>query len=210
MPAPTAPSPQPMPSFTWPPPRASAEFVVPKKWLPTGNQVRLADVAASLEQALGAAKYPRWSYLSVPNGFALVSQMEQIRKDGSPSPDAARWSTQMPPASSMNVVEFIKALANAQPGFYRVIVFVATDQPWKRSGTASPTGKQAEEWLSTGVSALPPDLGQRPYGDGHRTTTLIYEFRKASANKAAVLVNTSPTPARRHLDKAGIAEALTR
>jgi hypothetical protein len=37
---------------------------------------QLAEVADRLERALNEAKYRRWSYSSVPNGFALVSQME--------------------------------------------------------------------------------------------------------------------------------------
>lgn len=197
------------PQFPWPPPRASAEFQLPRKWLPAAPNLHLADVADALKEALGAAGYPRWSHLMVPNGFALVCQMEQIRADGVPSPVPARWSTRMPPAARMSVLEFIKALANAQPGHYRVIVFVATDQPWQR-GAASPTGQQAERWLAEGLSDLPPDLGRQPYGEAHRTTALIYEFVKASQNDAAVLVENSSMPARQHLDRAGIADALLR
>lgn len=218
-PAPTAPPPQPvggdppaamaMPAFPWPPPRPSAESVLPRHWLPQGNAVRLGDVADTLGEALEAARYPRWSFLAVPNGFALVSQMEQIRPDGSPSAVPARWSTRMPPASDLSIVEFVKALANAQPGYYRTIVYLVTDQPWKRSA-AAPSGAQAQAWLTEGLSTLPPALAQRPYGGAYRTTALVYEFRKPAEGRPAVLVETSRTPARAHLDKAGITAALGR
>ncbi|HMX10679.1 MAG TPA: hypothetical protein PKE61_07170 [Burkholderiaceae bacterium] len=197
------------PQFPWPPPRASAEFQLPRKWLPAGTHLHLADVADALKEALGSAGYPRWSHLAVPNGFALVCQMEQIRPDGVPSPVPARWSTRMPPAGRLTVLEFIKALANAQPGHYRVIVFVATDQPWQRDA-ASPTGRQAERWLAEGLSDLPPEIGRQAYGEDHRTTALVYEFVKASQNDAAVLVENSSMPARQHLDRAGIVDALMR
>src|SRR5512139_3104316 len=109
-----------VPAFPWPPPRASVETTVPHKWLPTRGEARLADVARKLTRALRAAKYPKWSYSSVPNGFVLVSQMEQIKSDGTPSPEPARWRTEMPQVSNMTLLEFIRALANAQPGYYRV------------------------------------------------------------------------------------------
>jgi hypothetical protein len=198
-----------MPQFPWPPPRASAEFQLPRKWLPGGPGLRLSNVADALTEALSSAGFPRWSHLAVPGGFALVCQMEQIRADGVPSPAPARWSTRLPPAARLNVLEFIKALANAQPGHYRVIVFVTSDQPWQRSA-ASPTGRQAELWLSEGMSDLPPEVGRQDYGEAHRTTALIYEFVKASQNDVAVLVETSSMSARQHLDRAGIAEVLTR
>lgn len=119
--------PAPMPAFPWPPPPASAETIIAQNWLPSGPEARLAGVADTLERALIAAKYRKYAYLSVPNGFALVSEMEQIGSDGTPSPEPARWSADLPPIDNITLVEFIKALVNAQPGYYRVIVFIVTD-----------------------------------------------------------------------------------
>ena len=144
-----------IPAFPWPPPPASAETMIPRNWLSTTGAAQLADVADRLERALNEAKYPRWSYSSVPNGFALVSQMEQIKSDGTPSPEPARWSTDMPWVTNMTLLEFIKALANAQPGYYRVIVFIVTNQPWSRTGER-PTGEEAEQWLARRVQLAAP------------------------------------------------------
>ncbi|OLA98120.1 MAG: hypothetical protein AUH19_01525 [Verrucomicrobia bacterium 13_2_20CM_55_10] len=138
-----------MPAFPWPPPAASAETMIPDRWLSTGGGADLSNVAVILESALRAAKYPKWSYSSVPNGFALVSQMEQIKEDGTPSPEAARWSTDLPAVANMTLMEFVRALVNAQPGYYRVIVFIVTNQPWSRTGT-KPTGVKADKWLAEG------------------------------------------------------------
>jgi len=46
-------------------------------------------------------------------------------------------------------MEFVRALVNAQPGYYRVIVFIVTNQPWSRTGT-KPTGVKADKWLAEG------------------------------------------------------------
>lgn len=208
--APSTESPQNrIPAFPWPPPPASAETTVPRNWLPTMGASQLADVADRLERALYRARYPRWSYSSVPNGFALVGQMEQIKSDGTPSPEPARWSTDMPWVENMTLFEFIKALANATPGYYRVIVFIVTNQPWSRSGE-KPTGEEAERWLAEGFNWLPLHIGELTYGPDYRTTALVYEFKKVSRDTDAALLEPCPTSAEDHLQKAGISDNLSR
>lgn len=207
--APPLPVPAPdMPAFPWPPPLASAETMIPQNWLATTGADRLADVAYRLERALKAAKYPRWSYSTVPHGFALVSQMEQIQANGTPSPEPARWSTDLPWVANMTLLEFIKALANAQPAYYRVIVFIVTDQPWSRTGKR-PTGEEAERWLPEGFNWLPRSIGELTYGPDYRTTALVYEFKKISRDTAATFLERSPTSADDHLKKAGITDPLS-
>ncbi len=197
-----------MPRFPWPPPPASAETMIPRNWLSTTVASRLADIADKLERALKEAKYPKWSYFSIPNGFALVSQMEQIKSDGTPSPEPERWSTDLPSVANMTLLEFIKALANAQPGFYRVIVFVVTDEPWTRT-SEKPTGKEAELWLAEGFNWLPRSIAELTYGPDYRTMALVYEFRKVSQGADAALIQNCPTSAVDHLEKAGISRPLS-
>jgi hypothetical protein len=198
-----------MPAFPWPPPAASAETSIPDRWLPVKGEADLATVASTLELALRQANYRKWSYSSVPNGFALVSQMEQIKADGTPSPEPARWSADLPRVSKMTLLEFIRALVSAQPGFYRVIVFIVTDQPWPRMAE-EPTGREAHEWLTKGFVWLPKSIGKLPYGLDYRTTALVYEFRKDSKDAEATLVAPSQTTADDHIRKAGISEWLSR
>jgi hypothetical protein len=198
-----------IPAFPWPPPAASAETSIPDRWLPGKGEADLATVANTLENALRQASYRKWSYSSVPNGFALVSQMEQIKADGTPSPEPARWSADLPRVSKMTLLEFIRALVSAQPGFYRVIVFIVTDQPWSRMAE-EPTGREADEWLAKGFVWLPKSIGKLPYGLDYRTTALVYEFRKDSKDAEATLVAPSQTTADDHIRKAGISEWLSR
>lgn len=200
-----------IPCFPWPPPPASAELPeILSNWLLTRGEEpsHLSDVAKKLEKALRSAKYRRWSYISVPDGFALVTQMEQIKPDGTPSPEPARWSTNMPRVDKMNLLEFIKALADAQPGYYRVIVFIVTDQPWQRIGD-KPTGEVAELWFAKGFNKLPEYIGRLTYGREHRTTALVYEFKKRTSNADAIFIDTSETRAMDHLKKAGICDPLS-
>ena len=198
-----------MPPFPWPPPQASARDEIPRKWLPAREKTRLGDVADYLEGALRDARYPRWSYSSAPNGFALVAHIEQTAADGTPSPEPARWSTEMPRVGNMDIVSFVKALANALPGHYRVIVFVVTDQTSYRDNPA-PTGQQAERWLKEGFERLPDSVARLPYGRNHETLVLVYEFRKVSKSAAATFVENSAVDADAHLLRAGLMKPLTR
>ena len=195
-------------AFPWPPPPASAETMIPRNWLSTTAVTRLVDIADKLERALNEAEYPIWSYSFAPNGFALVTQLEQIKFDGTPSPEPARWSTDLPPVTNMTLLEFIKALAYATRGYYRVIVFIVTDQPWSREGER-PTIVMAEAWLASGFNWLPPSIGKLTYGPDYRTMALVYEFEKHSRYSDAILV-PSPTSADDHLIKAGIFDPLSR
>ena len=115
----------------------------------------------------------------------------------------------MPRVANMNMLEFIRALAGASPGHYRVFVFIVTNQPWSRTGER-PSGRAAEQWLAEGLVWLPEALGKQPYGATHKTTVLVYEFRKVSQQANATLLKPSPTPALDHLEKAGISAWLSR
>lgn len=195
--------------FPWPPPRASAETVMAPALLPEAGLRSLGEVANALEAALRDARYRRWSYAPVPNGFALISQLEQMKPDGTPSPEPARWSTSLPSGAAMTLLQFVKALATAPEGHYRVIVFVVTDQPWQRTGPV-PNSSVAEKWLSSGWTRLPEQVRQRDYSPQFVTTVLVYEFRKTTDHSDASFIETGRLPAEEHLERAGIIRALTR
>ncbi|MGH7335711.1 MAG: hypothetical protein ACREKS_23765 [Candidatus Rokuibacteriota bacterium] len=210
--APSAPvtSPPPaLPAFPWPPPKASAEHQIRRKWVADSPGTQLKDVAERIETALDDARYETWRHLSVPHGFALVTQLEQIRPDGTPLPDKERFRSDLPSFADLSFVEFLKVLAKAPPGHYRVIVFVVTDTPFAPSAT-KPTEREAQQWLAVGWNRLPSAIGDLPYGDDYRTTALIYQFKRASKNDPAAFVATSPESGRSHLEKARIWSALTR
>jgi hypothetical protein len=197
------------PAFPWPPPRPSAECEIPSQWLPsTGEENTLGDVADALVNALRNARYRRWSFLSVPNGFALVAQMEQIRRDGTPTPEPGRWSTDVPSVRDLTLLEFVKALATSPPGHYRVIAFIVTDMAWSRTGKA-PTAPDTERWIDDGLNRLPPSIGMATYVPGFATTALVYQFHKGSGNASATFVENSDLRAEDHLRGAGLAASLS-
>lgn len=196
-----------IPQFDWPPPKASAAESIPDKWLRTGPATTLADVADKFEKALRLAHYEQRSYYAVPHGFALATQLEQIKADGTPMPGMDRWKIGTPSVGNLSLLTFIEALAHAPAGYYRAIVFVVTDAPWVQSSTA-PSDAQIKGWASGGAHALPASIGALQYGDGYQTQALIYEFQKGTSGPAKTLL-PSPVSGETHLDKGGIWEPLS-
>jgi len=197
----------PIPQFDWPPPKASAEESIPDKWLRAGPATRLADVADKFEKALRLAHYEQRSYYAVPRGFALATQLEQIKADGTPMPGTDRWKIGTPSVGNLSLLTFIEALAQAPAGYYRAIVFVVTDAPWVQSTTA-PSDEKIKGWAGGGAHALPASIGALPYGDGYRSQALIYEFRKGPSGPAKTVL-PSAVSGETHLDKGGIWEPLS-
>lgn len=214
-PPPVIPPPPPPPpserrheAFPWPPPRASAEYAIPDRWLRTGASTTLGDIADRLENAVKSASYRRWSYATPErHGFVLITQMEQMRRDGTPFPVPERWSADTPSVTSLSLFEFIKSLAVAPTGHYRIIAFVVTDRRWNRTGEP-PTEIEASEWFDSGLDGLPPEIAATRYSRAFRTTALVYEFVKRHGHEAA-FVPESRTSGIDHLRRTGITKPLS-
>jgi hypothetical protein len=194
-----------MPRFPWPPPRYSALAAIPPALLAAATPPTLGAVADRLEQAFDKAGYTERTFYWIPGGFALVSRIEQTRADAAPMSPPARWVAATPKTPSL--AEYVKALFNAPPGYYRVIVFVVTDQVFS-AAERKPTSAEANEWLSGGALRLPAEVRVRPYTPEHYTAALIYEFERRRSDEQATVRNPSDFPGRTHLEKAGLWRAL--
>lgn len=195
-----------LPGFPWPPPRYSAFSPIERAWLAEGEAPVLGDVAVRLERAFDAAGYGERSYYRIPGGFALVSRIERIREDASSFEPPARWTVEAARVRE-GFIDHIRALFNAPPGFYRVIVFAVTDEDFAAAERA-PTSAEAREWVTGGGLRLPEGIALQPYGARHYTTALIYEFERRGEQPQASVRMPSPATGRMHLEKAGLWQAL--
>jgi hypothetical protein len=197
-----------MPEFPWPPPRASASDVIPRELL-VGNAAHptLSTVAQAIESAFAQTGYGQKSYYSVPGGFAMASQFEQINQDGSPKQSFDRWSLQVPPLRKWSLSSYLNALFTAQPGYYRVIVFIVTSKAFPQRDVKV-TSEQSRAWVSSGSNKLSEEIGNQEYSPAHSCTALIYEFRQTG--KHAELVDPSQITGKTHLDKAGLMAAFAK
>jgi hypothetical protein len=197
-----------MPEFPWPPPRASASDVIPRELL-VGNAAHptLSTAAQAIESAFAQTGYGQKSYYSVPGGFAMASQFEQINQDGSPKQSFDRWSLQVPPLRKWSLSSYLNALFTAQPGYYRVIVFIVTSKAFSQADVKV-TSEQGRAWVASGSNKLSEEIGNQEYSPAYSCTALIYEFKQTG--KHAELVDPSQIIGKTHLEKAGLMAAFTK
>jgi hypothetical protein len=96
----------------------------------------LGDINQVLSNALAQVGYGTTGYYSYPDGFALATRMEQIFPDGRPMSPPARFSDS-PPMPRTFTLQYFEHLFVPQQGFFRIVVFIVTDQrprPSHRSG----------------------------------------------------------------------------
>lgn len=199
-----------IPLFPWPPPPASAAYVLTAQVRGAlgDDAATLGDVDRVLQAALDANGYVTRSYFAVPDGFALVTQLEQIFDDGRPKPPPDRWATQVGPLRSFSLGAYIRALFRAREGRYRILVFVVTARPFAQTG--EPVDRtEATAWLQTGLNLLPSSIAARPHTTDFATTALVYEFEQPAAADPRQ-VDPSPLDGRMHLAGAGLLQVLER
>jgi hypothetical protein len=200
-------APSALPSFPWPPPACNTRSVLPKAVFK--NRKVLGDVASKLSIALDAKGYAQQSFFSVPNGFALVTQLEQYNvKDGSVRKGNTRWLDYPAREPYSGLFDYLTSIVMPQKGYFRLFVFVVTDQPF--GGTEPPVSMlEASAWLSEGFNKLPNLIAGMPFEAAYDVTALVYEFEVPESNRKPVQRCPSPRfNAKTHLQKAGIAAKL--
>jgi hypothetical protein len=154
-----------------------------------------------LSDALDDAGYNERSYYSVPDGFAIVSRLEQIEEDGTSKPLPNRWAVEIGPLQEFSLSRYLQVLFTADPGFFRVIVFVVTPHPFSQKNVKVPRD-EAIKWLAEGLNQLPSDIGDLELSSQYSCTALIYEFEQPRSRKAAILKRPSHLTGLIHLQKA--------
>ncbi len=201
-------APEQFPEFPWPPPLASAFTVMPDKYFRTSNEriVLLSEIDNRLSTALRYAGYAEKSYYAVPDGFALVSRLEQINPDGTPKLDIDRWAINVRPLRKFSLSSYLRALFTSEPGHFRVIVFIVTPHPFYQD-TIKASPDEVKSWIYSGLNKLPESIGVRKYTREYACTALIYELKKEHGQDAVTLIpgNLSATT---HLEKSAIKKGL--
>ena len=198
-----------LPEFPWPPPPFSTRLKIDRALLVAGQPTPSnGSVAKRMEQALAANGYTLISYYAVPDGFAMVTQVERIEPNAASAAEQ-RWSTEIDPVSLIpfNLEAYINALLGKNGDSFRVLVFTFTPTPFITSSRVVPP-EEAMAWVEKGATALPATLAAQAYGANTVCTALVYEFRISSLG--ASLQTPSEFDGARHLRAAGILDALER
>jgi hypothetical protein len=190
-------------ALVWPPPSPSAMASIHRR-LFTPNST-LADVAEQLTSALKRAGYDNLSYYYVPQGFAIVTGIEQIRDDGSPLDSDRRWFAE--PAVEFSLAEYIRLLLRAPVGRYRSIVFTITPEVYLPSLIVISRNELAAAFCQGGSPRLPSLYGKVSFSLPYMVDALIYEFA-GRAGSDPVLVKPSAISGNNHILRAHIWASL--
>jgi hypothetical protein len=194
-----------LPEFPWPPPRASASYVLPDGLFESHRSV--GEVVAAILLALERNGYVERSFFRTKaDGVALVTRLERIRDDGSAFAEPERWALlrSSPDDFGPNALfRFLRGLFVVDPGRYRIIVFILQGPSFSQSPQIM-IAQEAQGWLFSGANVLPPEVAKRPFSGAH-CTVMIYEF---SSDGTQVRVVESRLTGKDHLAKAGVLSFL--
>jgi hypothetical protein len=194
-----------LPSFPWPPPSASAWYVLPQNLF--GNAPTIGAESDAIVVALDQNGYVERSFYRTPRGLALITRLERIMDDGSPASSTSRWGGD-DPTTSLDLSQFLAGLFFAKTGHYRVIVFIIQYTPFEQSPDKQLSGEQAEVILKSGSNMLPPEVAQLSI-EGSHCTALIYEFANDRRGRHKLhKIESSRLTGKQHLEKAGLLAAI--
>jgi len=200
-PAAPAPGPSAVPVFPWPPPAASASYVLPHDLFKDRNTI--GQSTAAIVAALESEGYVDRSFFATPaGGVALVTRLERINDDGSHVVETQRWPAvgkDQQYSSTLDLTRLLRGLFFAEPGRYRIIVFILQNEAFSQSETRI-SEEDAQAWLHKGLNVLPPELADRSFDKGD-CTALIYEFVNTGGGVHTV---ESQITGRQHLRMAGL------
>jgi hypothetical protein len=207
-PAPVAEAPYALPSLDFPLPAPSARIKLPATAL-AGSRT-YGQLSDRLEHLLQSQGYFEMSYYLVPGGFALVSRLEQTDKTGKPLPDPDRWEAGIAPDRDFSLKEVLRALFFTDPGYFRILFFVLTDETQFTSQDSTMSRDEAVAIASGGAL----DLGSyraRPLPDVAKLYALVYEFEVNEARKEtqSFLLVPGRIQGRTHLERAGLWQAFS-
>jgi hypothetical protein len=210
LPQPTSQPSLPLPEFPWPPPKPSAKASLTLGSLRqvAGTELTFHKVDERISQALATAGYDEISYYGVPNGFAIVTRLEQITSNGYPE-FSDRWVSSLAPVSftRFSLSKYLEALFGVPKGHYRVFVFLITANTVTPSGT--PVSQTlAQTWFIEGANKLPSEMESLLYTDQYKTTVYIYEFIQSGVGAEANQNIPSSITGRQHLERAGLWDIL--
>lgn len=142
------------------------------------NRRVLGDIDRLLSNSLFQSGYIEKSYYLVPEGFAIVTQMEQTFPDGRPRIGTERWSVQAAPrVEEWSLAAYLRALLTAPEGYYRVIALIVTPVRFTEA-SASITGQQGIALVRGGSNRPPDEIERQPVDPDVVCTALIYEFQR--------------------------------
>jgi hypothetical protein len=199
---------QAVPGLSWPLPAPSARLVLPRETGAWAQQrkMKVGDIAVRVQAALTTAGYSETSFYNVPDGFVIVTRLEQTERDGTAKSGTERWNVEAPGQDDSFFLKVLKGMTGATSGNYRLFIFVVStdDRP---PTAAEPSFGDAKLWFLRGSTGLAAETASRPVTAAHRMSVLVYEFEAITKQKVLARAPGLLT-CEDHLVKAGLWQGL--
>ncbi|NVK58142.1 MAG: hypothetical protein HWE26_21310 [Alteromonadaceae bacterium] len=177
-----------LPAFPWPIPKPSAYLTLRDNELSNISKTSIGDLSDSLETILEQAGYTEFKYYNIPNGIAMATQLERVDGLGKPFPAPERWDINDISVSldSFSWARLLRVLVGAEPGYYRVLVFVIID---KNQVIVFDEALQDEASIAAlandGAIHLPETIREIAVADDFNLSVLVYEMARSRSATAA-------------------------
>lgn len=152
----------------------------------------LNDVADKLASNLSSIGMSDLTYYAYKDGFALVTEVEQIDETGTPLVGKYRFHTKIAPAA-FSGPSLLSAFGRCVPGRYRMTVFLVTAEPTVAAGNRL-SEADARELHRQGASKLDKSIADTPVTKDVSCEVLFYEFEKKDNQTNGVLVPSAVGP----------------
>lgn len=170
----------------------------------------LKHINQQLISALDQMGYSQRKYYSVPNGFAILTPVEQISPQGDAIKGQARWQDYPSVGRFDGILDYLKSIIIPKPGYFRLFAFVVTDKNIKNEGGKVDKG-QASDWLKEGGFWLPDPIANRAFTNNYHVGVFLYEFQATEAIKLLEeRCNPNFLSIDSHLRQSGIMNALNK
>lgn len=196
-----------MPTFNLPPPIPSAEYNLQGYFT---NCKTLGQVDSRISEALFNTGYYSKKYYYTEGGYAIVTKMEQFNKDGSCKKGNGRWSVKPVRDEGFSITNYLLSLLTPEPGFFRVIVFVVSENFYGNNSGNATNKKEVMEWLEHGYTSLPSVIGDKAFTKQVQVHALVYEFIMKESTKKFNFSKPSELDGITHLRMAKILENIKR
>ena len=193
---------------TWPPEEASSRVDI-GNLIPNREGMTLFDAGQRLRAALDLADYSEHSFYSVPGGFILVTQREQIDTEGRTMPGIARFQQPGEGRDASMLMRIRDLFLERPPSFYRYLAIVITDRPFGASETAL-SAAQATTNVQQGSTVLSRDARDIAFTDDFLAIALIYEYENPGIGTDLTMIEPGRIRPAEHLELSGLSDALPR
>jgi len=177
-----------IPEFPWPPPTASDLVKIPDDLFFHVDSLGGVDQLISSSLDKSGYRFRPNKYFYTPNGFALVTELEQVDCNAAPLAGEERWNiTPSNIEKNFSLLDYLRSLVTKEEGLYRVFVFIVTDD-LNPAKSIEPTIEETQGWLVSGSAKLPIPISSIPLNENHYCRAYVYEFSKTDQQIQATMV----------------------